>query len=133
MRGGWLGTVRKGVAGLLVFALLALSVAPASAWPAPAAERSGEHHAAVTDCGSHDAGAVPAAPDQEPQRGHHDHLPPGLACCLALHCPMLLADLQPAPAAPRPPAGLRVRTVLVIRQPAGLAVAPALPPPRVAA
>jgi hypothetical protein len=46
---------------------------------------------------------------------------------------MLLADLRPAPATPLPPAGLRVRTIVVARQPAGLDIAPALPPPRVAA
>ncbi len=128
MRGGWISGARKGVAGLLVLALLALSVAPASAWP-PVLDYSGEHHAAA-DCGSSDPGAVPAPPDQEPQRGHHDHLPPALACCVALHCPMLLADLQPAPAQPMPPTGLRVRAAVAVRQPAGLDIAPALPPPR---
>jgi hypothetical protein len=133
MCAGWINRARRGVAGLLVLALLALSVAPASAWPAPAADHSGELHAAAADCGSHGHAAVPAPPDQEPQRGHHDRLPPALACCLALHCPMLLADLRPAPAAPLPPAGLRVRTIVMARRPAGVDIAPALPPPREAA
>ena len=61
MRGGWIGMARKGVAGLLVLAMLALSVAPASAWPPPVLDRSGGHHAAGADCGPSDPGAVPAA------------------------------------------------------------------------
>ena len=133
MRGGWIGMARKGVAGLLVLAMLALSVAPASAWPPPVLDRSGGHHAAGADCGPSDPGAVPAAPDEEPRRGHHDQLPPALACCVALHCPMLLADLRPAPAGPLPPAGLRIPAAVARRQPAGLDIAPALPPPRDAA
>lgn len=120
MRVGRIGTVRKGVAGLLVFALLALSVAPASAWPPPAVEHSGEHHTV--------AGHAPH--DQEPPSGHHEHHPPALACCAALHCPMLLADLRPAPAEGLPRAGLLVRVTIAVRQPAGLDIAPALPPPR---
>src|SRR4028118_1835076 len=71
---------------------------PAAAWPVPATGQADRHDAA-TGCGSHDPGAVPTPPDQEPSRGHHDHVPPALACCAALHCPMLLADLQPALAA----------------------------------
>ena len=130
MRAGWIGMARKGVAGLLVLASLALSAAPASAWPPPVLDHSGEHHAAVADCGSSDPGAVPGAPDEEPPRGHHDHLPPAFACCVALHCPMLLADLRPVPAEPLPHAGLRVRAAIAVRKPAGLDIAPALRPPR---
>jgi hypothetical protein len=132
MRVDWTGMARKGVAGLLVLALLALSVAPASAWPPPVIGHSGEHHA-VADCGSHDRGAVAELPGEERRRGHHEHLPSALACCVALQCPMLLADLQPAPAQPVPPTGLRVRAAVAVRQPAGLDIAPALPPPRDAA
>ena len=130
------GRFRKGVAVLLALALLALSVGPASAaWPPAAAEHPGEYHDAAAGRGSHGPGAVPTTPDQEPPRGHHhddggDHLPPALACCVALHCPMLLADLRPAPAEPLPGAGLRVRAPTAARQPAGLDIRPALPPPR---
>jgi hypothetical protein len=126
---GWIGTVRKGVAGLLVFALLALSVAPASAWPPPAVEHSGEHHT-VADHAPHDPGAIPAPPGQELPSGHREHMPPALACCAALHCPMLLADLRPGPPEPLPRAGLLVHATFAVRQPAGLDIAPALPPPR---
>ena len=135
MRGGSDSGMRKGMAGLLallLFALLAVSAAPASARPAPPAGHVGGHHAAA-GCGSHDAEAVPAPLGQEPRRGHHDRVPTALACCVALHCPMLLADLRPAPAGPLPPAGLRIPAAVARRQPAGLDIAPALPPPRDAA
>jgi hypothetical protein len=131
MRPGGDGRVRKGLATLLVLVLLALSAIPAAAWPVPATGQADRHDAA-TGCGSHDPGAVPRPPDQEPSRGHHDHVPPALACCAALHCPMLLADLQPALAALVPSEGLPVRAAVATRQPAGLDIAPTLPPPRYA-
>lgn len=122
------------MAALLTFALLALSSVPASAWPrAPLGQPDG--HAAAVDCephGGHD-GAVPAPPGREPARGHpgHDHDSlPALACCVALQCPMLLTDPRPAPAEPIPAPGSRVRAAATVRHPAGLDIAPALPPPR---
>ena len=124
--------LRKGMAGLLALLLVvffAVSAVPASARPAPPAGHAGEHHA-VAGCGSHDVEAVPAPLKQEPRRGHHDRVPAALACCVALHCPMPLADLQPAPAEALAPAGLRVRAAVVARRIAGVEVAPALRPPR---
>ena len=124
--------MRKGMAGLLallLFVLFAVSAAPASARPAPPASHAGEHHAAA-GCGSHDAEAVPAPLEPEPRRGHHDRVPTALACCVALHCPMPLADLQPAPAEALATAGLRVRAAVAVRRIAGVEVAPALRPPR---
>ena len=131
-RSGGGGGLRRVVAALLTFALLSLSSAPASAWPQAPIERS-DGRAAAVDCGPHGGhdGAAPAAPEQGPPRGHsgHDSLP-ALACCVALHCPMPPADLQPAPAESLAPAGLRVRAAVVVRRIAGVEVAPALRPPR---
>lgn len=131
MRGGMDSGMRKGMAGLfalLLFVLFSVSAVPASAWPAaPAGHADGFH--AVADCRPHDA-AVPASLEQEPRRGHHDQVPAALACCAALHCPMPLADLQPAPAAALVPAGLRVRAAVTVQRLAGVEIAPALRPPR---
>ena len=132
MRVGMGSRMRKALASLLVLALLALSAPPASAWPMPATGHGDGHHAAA-DCGPHDFGAVPAPPGEGPPCGHHDHAPPALACCAALHCPMLLADLRPAPAPPMLPAGLRVRAAIAVWLSVGIDIAPALPPPRDAA
>jgi hypothetical protein len=134
MRTGAIGRIRKAVAGLLVLAMFALSAAPAMAM-APLVP---DHHAAH-DCGlpGDDARstAVPAPPDhgQPDSGGHHHDAPPGLACCMALQCPMLLGGLPAAAAQPSPSPGPSVRSAFRVRRHAGIDIAPALPPPREAA
>src|SRR5215218_8532950 len=105
MRTGAIGGLRKAVAGLLVLALLALSAAPAMAM-APLVP---DHHAA-NDCGlpGDDAQptAVPAPPEHgQPDGGRHHDAPPGLACCRASQCLMLLGGLPAAAAQPSPSPG----------------------------
>ncbi len=134
MRTGAIGRIRKAVAGLLVLAMFALSAAPAMAM-APLVP---DHHAAH-DCGlpGDDARstAVPAPPDhgQPDSGGHHHDAPPGLACCMALQCPMLLGGLPAAAAQPSPSPGPSVRSAFRVRRHVGIDIAPALPPPREAA
>ena len=129
MRTGAIGGFRKAVAGLLVLAMFALSAAPAMAM-APLVP---DHHAAH-DCGlpgddAHST-AVPAPPDHgQPDGGRHD-APPGLACCIALQCPMLLGGLPAATAQPSPSPGPSVRSAFRVQRRVGIDIAPALPPPR---
>ena len=133
MRTGAIGRIRKAVAGLLVLALLALSAAPAMA----VAPVDLDHHAAH-DCGlpggdAHSA-AVPSPPDHGQSGGGHRHdAPPGLACCIASQCPMLLGGLPAATAQPSPSPGQSVRSAFRVRRHVGIDIAPALPPPREAA
>ena len=132
MRTGAIGGLRKAVAGLLVLALLALSAAPAMAM---APVDLGQH--ATQDCGlpgDDDAAsaAVPAAPDhgQTDGGGHHHDAPPGLACCIAFQCPMLLGGLPARAAEVSPSPGPSVRSAFRVRRYVGIDIAPALPPPR---
>ena len=133
MRAGAIGRFRKAVAGLLVLALLALSAAPAMA----IAPVDLGHHA-TQDCGlpgdddAAPAAAVPAPPDQgQSDGGGHQHdAPPGLACCVAFQCPMLLGGLPAAAAQPSPSPGPSVRSAFRVQRRVGIDIAPALPPPR---
>lgn len=129
---GAIGRIRKAVAGLLVLAMFALSAAPAMAM----APLDADHHAAH-DCGlpggDADSTAVPAPPERGQQDGGGHDAPPGLACCIALQCPMLLGGLPAAAAQPSPSPGPSVRSEFRVRRHAGIAIAPALPPPREAA
>ena len=132
MRTGAIGRFRKAVAGLLVLAVLALSAAPAMVM----APLDLDHHAAQ-DCGLPDddaasTAAVPAAPDhgQTDGGGHHHDAPPGLACCIAFQCPMLLGGLPARAAEMSPSPGPSVRSAFRVRRYVGIDIAPALPPPR---
>ena len=132
MRTGAIGRFRKAVAGLLVLALLALSAAPAMAM----APLNLDHHA-THDCGlpggddAASAAAVSAPPDhRQPDGGHHHDAPPGLACCMASQCPMLLGGLPAAAGQPSPSPGPSVRSAFRVRPHVGIDIAPALPPPR---
>lgn len=125
--GGLGGTVAK----LLVLALLALAALPASAGsPVP------EEHAryAVLDHGPHGAEASPARHGHDgdhPPGGHRDTRP-ALACCVAMHCPMLTGGLPGAPVLPSPPTGPPVAEPAAPRRLVGFSAPPALPPPRAA-
>ncbi len=129
MRTGAIGRIRKAVAGLLVLAMFALSAAPAMAM----APLDADHHAAH-DCGlpggDADSTAVPAPPGRgQPDGGRHE-APPGLACCMASQCPMLLGGLPAATAQPSPSPGPSVHSAFRVRRHAGIDIAPALRPPR---
>jgi hypothetical protein len=133
LRAGSIGGLRKAVAGLLVLAMFALSAAPAMAM----APLIADHHAAH-DCGlpGDDAHftAVPTPPDQgQPDGGGRREAPPGLACCIASQCPMLLGGLPAAAVQPSPSPGAFVRSAFRVRAHVGIDIAPALPPPREAA
>ena len=133
MRTGAISRFRKAVVGLLVLALFALSAAPAMAM----APVDLDHHA-THDCGlpgdDDDAAsaAVPALPDrgQPDGGGHHHDAPPGLACCIAFQCPMLLGGLPARAAEVSPSPGPSVRSAFRVRRYVGIDIAPALPPPR---
>ena len=132
MRTGGIGRIRKAVAGLLVLAMFVLSAAPVMA----VAPLVPDHHAAH-DCGlpggDADSTAVPAPPDHGQQDGGRHDAPPGLACCMASQCPMLLGGLPAAAAQPSPSPGPSVRSAFRVRRHVGIDIAPALPPPREAA
>ena len=94
MRAGAISGWRKAVAGLLVLALLALSAAPAMAMAPLGLDQHAAHDCGLPGDGDTAHAAVPAPPDHgQPDGGgrHHD-APPGLACCVAFQCPMLLGD-----------------------------------------
>jgi hypothetical protein len=115
---------RRWTSALLALVVLLAAVMPAAAWQAP--RDAGLHAASQAggDCDPH-AGSGPAGPDE-----HRGHAPPGLACCAALHCPMLPAALPRGVALPAPDARDLAQRVGLGRFPPGLAVRPALPPPR---
>lgn len=137
-----LGGIGGAVAGLLVLVLLALAALPALARaPAPGDHgRSAALGRGVYDHGSHDhdshgADATPArhGHDGEAPAGEHRGTHPTLACCVAMHCPMLTGSLPGAPVQPSPPAGSPPSEAAMPRRLAGLSVSPALPPPRAVA
>lgn len=129
---GAIGRIRKAVAGLLVLAMFALSAAPAMA----VAPLVPDHHAAH-DCGppggDADSNAVPSPPDPGQTDGGHHDAPPGLACCIASQCPMLLGGLPTSAAQQTPSPGPSVRSAFRVRRHVGIDIVPALPPPREAA
>jgi hypothetical protein len=132
MRAGAIGRVRKAVAGLLVLAMLALSAAPAMAMAPLVPDQHAAHDCGLPG-GDTDSTAVPAPPDHgQPDEGRHD-APPGLACCMAFQCPMLLGGLPAAAAQPSPSPGPSVRSAFRVPRHVGIDIAPALPPPREAA
>ena len=132
------------MASLLVLALLALATIPAllpipaiptPAW-APMPEDHG-HHAAYDpvshDPGSRGADVAPVRPGGEGHpAGGHRGTHPALACCVAMHCPMLTGTLPGAPAQPPPPVEAPAAAPATPHRLAGLSIPPALPPPRAA-
>ena len=132
MRTGAIGKIRKAVAGLLVLAMFTLSAAPAMAMAPVDLDHYATHDCGLPGDNAHST-AVPAPPDHgQPDGGRHD-APPGLACCIASQCPMLLGGLPAATAQPSPSPGPSVRSAFRVRRHAGIDIAPALPPPREAA
>lgn len=122
--------------GLLVLALLVLaSLAPAAiptlTW-APAPAPAQHVHPVGFDHGPHEVDAAPAGHEQDHPAGGHRNASPALACCVAMHCPMLTGALPGAPVQPSPPSGSPVSEAVVPRRLAGLSIPPALPPPRAA-
>jgi hypothetical protein len=127
------GMLRRVMAGLLALAVLVVSVAPGP-WAMPVGHH-GQH--AAQDClppespDGHPA-AAPTEREQAPIGDHHGTTP-GLACCIASQCPMLLGSLAPPPAVALPSLGSSDAVAIAARKVAGIELAPALPPPRVAA
>ncbi len=132
MSAGAIGRFRKAVAGLLALALLALSAAPAMAMAPLALDQHAAHDCGLPGDDDTAPAAVPVPPDrgQPDGGGHHHDAPPGLACCVAFQCPMLLGGLPAAAAQPSPSPGPPVRSAFRARRCAGIDIAPALPPPR---
>jgi hypothetical protein len=127
--------LRRVMAGLLALALLVVSGAPGGLATMPAAHHG--HHAAE-DCVQPDSpdghsAAAPAERERQPVGDHHHGAAPGLACCLASQCLVPLGGLAEAPSPTPPFAGPSVPVAITARRVAGIDVAPALPPPRVAA
>ena len=125
------GMLRRVMAGLLALALLVVSSAPG-----PMAMRFDPHaHHVAQDCVQHDgqdghSAVAPAEREQPPIDDHHGATP-GLACCVASQCPMLVGLAPPTVVLPSP--GPSVAVAIATRRDAGIELAPALPPPRVAA
>ena len=130
---GAVGILRRVVASLVVLAMLTLVVGPALAVPtlaAPAPDHG--HHHEAQDCEPAAGGpaALPPSP-ADPATGHHGSLP-GLACCIALQCPMLLGGLPMPPPQLLPHGGVIVPREAMVSRPFGIEVPPALRPPRAA-
>jgi len=126
------GMIRSVMAGLLALALLVVSSAPG---PRAMPIEPYDHHAAE-DCvqpGGPDghAASAPVEREQPPITDHHGAAP-GMACCIASHCPMLLGGLPP-PIIALPSLGPSAAVAAAVRWVAGIELTPALPPPRVAA
>jgi hypothetical protein len=126
------GMLRRVMAGLLALALLVVSGVPGPLRAMPT-----DHHAryAVQDCVQPDgadghAAAAPSEREQPPTDDRHGATP-GLACCIASQCPMLVG-LAPPPTAALPSPTPSVAVAIAARRVAGIELAPALPPPRVA-
>ena len=133
LRAGAIGRSRKAVAGLLVLAMLALSAAPAMAMAPLRSLTTMPPTTAACPATTRTPPPFPPRPTTgNRMRGRHD-APPGLACCIALQCPMLLGGLPAAAAQPSPSPGPSVRSAFRVRRHAGIDIAPALPPPREAA
>ncbi len=132
LRTGAIGGIRKAVASLLVLALLALSAVPAMAMAPLVPDHQAAHDCGLPGDDAHST-AVPAPHDHgQPDGGRHE-APPGLACCMASQCPMLLGGLPAAAVQPSPSPGPSVRSAFRVRRHVGIDIAPALPPPREAA
>ncbi len=129
LRTGAIGRIRKAVAGLLVLALLALSAAPAMAVAPPVPDHHAAHDCSLPSDDAHST-AIPSPLDHGQPDGGRQDAPPGLACCIASQCPMLLGGLPAAPAQSSPSAGPSVRSAFRVRRHVGIDIAPALPPPR---
>ena len=122
------------MAGLLALALLVVSGAPGP-WAMPIAHHG--HHA-TEDCVHPDSpdghpAAAPAERERQPVGDHHHGTAPGLACCVASQCLVPLGGFAEAPSPTPPSPGPSVPVAVTARRVAGIEVAPALPPPRVAA
>jgi len=132
MRAGAISGWRKAVAGLLVLALLALSAAPAMVMAPLGLDQHAAHDCGLPGDGDTAHAAVPAPPDhgQPDGGGHHHDAPPGLACCVAFQCPMLLGGLPATAAQVSPSPGPSLRSAFRVQRRAGIDIAPALPPPR---
>ena len=128
------GMLRRVMAGLLALTLLVVSGAPGP-WAMPVAQHG--HHAAE-HCVQPDGldGHTAEAPierERQPDGDHHHGTAPGLACCVASQCLVPLGGLAEAPSPTPPCLGPSVPVAITARRVAGIEVAPALPPPRVAA
>ncbi len=132
LRTGAIGGIRKAVASLLVLAMFALSAVPAMAMAPLVPDHQAAHDCGLPGDDAHST-AVPAPHDHgQPDGGRHE-APPGLACCMASQCPMLLGGLPAAAVQPSPSPGPSVRSAFRVRRHVGIDIAPALPPPREAA
>jgi hypothetical protein len=134
LHAGAIGGIRKAVAGLLVLAMFALSAAPAMTMAPVIPDRHAAHDCGLPGDDAASAAAVPAQHDHgQPDGGGRHDAPPGLACCIAFQCPMLLGGLPAAVVQPLPSPGRFVHLAFRVRARVGIDIAPALPPPRVAA
>jgi hypothetical protein len=128
---------RRTTAALLALVLLALPGAPLrhAAGAAPLGL-----HGAAEHCGGHgtsapaDRAAVVADPHEHHQPcGGSGGASPGLVCCAAAQCPATLAAPPPIAVAPLLPPGPAPRAAPPVRDPRGIAIRPAIPPPRAVA
>lgn len=113
--------VRRGLSGLLILAVLLMSVAQVAAAPLPPVQHqhSGVHHMAGM---THDHSMPPAKHDSGT---HH-----GFDCCVAGGCLMWPAALSgPALSVPLN-LSASIYPITVAARPPGLGAAPDLPPPR---
>jgi hypothetical protein len=126
------GMLRRVMAGLLALALLVMSGVPV---PLRAMPTDHHPHYAVQDCvqpyGADGHAAAAPAEREQPPTGNHHGATPGLACCVASQCHMLVG-LAPPPTIALPSPRPSVAVAIVARRVAGIELAPALPPPRVA-
>jgi hypothetical protein len=128
------GMLRRVMAGLLALTLLVVSGAPGP-WAMPVAQHG--HHAAEhcvqPDGLDRHTAEAPIERERQPDGDHHHGTAPGLVCCVASQCLVPLGGLAEAPSPTPPCLGPSVPVAITARRVAGIEVAPALPPPRVAA
>lgn len=131
-----MGGFRRAIAALVALALLVLPVAPmrhaSAAAPAhhPATNQVAAHHCAADE---REAAQGHALGSHHADHGQHHRHPgdrPDLACCAAAQCPATVVAPPVTPAQSVPLHGPPVAGFTVPATPDGIAVDPALRPPR---
>lgn len=125
------GGPRRWKALLLALAVLLSSVLPTAARQVHGGSAHDIPHAMLAGGEDCHPDAIPAdAGKGEAPAAPHDHGPPGLACCVAIHCSMLPVALPLGGAWPMPAVRDVAHGDALGPWPPGLAARPDLPPPR---
>lgn len=123
--------LRRSVSGLLVLAVVLMSIVQVNVLVAPGVNVFAATGAAPDETHHHESTTAPSAHHHagQPCEGHErSH---GLACCLSSGCPLLVVALATATPIPLPfTPGMVSNAWIGLSQPDGIGRAPDPPPPR---